>query len=331
MSRPKVPDRSPHPVEPHHYLSGCVLSALAGAVLAVQSRINGDFGHRVHDGVAVSFISFGSSLVFSALIMIGVAIRRRARAIVREVRTHRLPAWYYLGGIAGAYTILSQGEAVAALGVAVFTIAAVAGQSVSSLLVDRLGIGPAGRRSITGVRLVGAALAIVAVIASVSGELHGLRSIGLIVLPALAGIGTPFHQALNGRVRVASGSTMSATTINFLVGTVVLLPVFGIDIALRGLPSGSPTPWPAYLGGPLGVAFVAITITVVRYIGVLLLALATIVGQLVVAVILDEFAPEEGAHPGPGTFIGVALTIVSVVVVIAFRRRQPEPPAGASG
>jgi transporter family-2 protein len=320
QTEPRPPARRP---EVHHYLINCMLAAVAGAALAVQSRINGDFGHHIDDGIVVALVSFGSSLVVCALLLALLAARGKAGALFHRIRTSGLPPWYYLGGIAGAYTIVSQGTAVAALGVAVFTIAAVAGQSMSGLFVDRLGVGPAGRQPLTAFRVAGTALALVAVVVSVSGQVHSPKSIGLIVLPALAGIGTPWHQAFNGQVRVCTDSTLAATSVNFLVGTLILLPVVGVDLAVRGLPhwTSSP-PWPAYIGGPLGVAFIAINVTVVRYIGVLLLALATIAGQLVMAIILDVIAPEEGSHPGPGTYIGTALTIVAVAVAASHRRHH---------
>ncbi|GIH12972.1 DMT family transporter [Rugosimonospora africana] len=316
-----APDR-PNQSEPHRYLSGCALSAVAGAVLALQSRINGDFGHRVHDGVLAALISFSSSLTLCTLILALFAVRGKAGALIRQLRANRLPPWYYLGGIAGAYTLISQGEAVTALGVAVFTIAAVSGQSIASLVIDRLGIGPSGRQPVTAFRLIGAVLSIGSVIVAVSGKFHTPEAIGLIVLPVVAGIVTPLHQALNGRVRAASHSTLAPTLINFVVGTALLLPVFGIEVAIRGAPGNIPTPpWPAYVGGPLGVTFIAITVTVVRQIGVLLLALATIAGQLVMAIILDLIAPTAGMHPGPATYVGTALTIVAVAVAAIHRRR----------
>jgi transporter family-2 protein len=318
-----VPNRPAPGPEAHHYFVCCVLAALAGAALAAQSRVNGDYGRRVHDGVVVALISFGASLVLCALLVAVQAARRRAGAVIAQMRANRLPPWFYLGGIAGAFTIFSQGTAVATLGVALFTIAVVAGQSASSLLVDRLGVGPAGRQPLSGFRLAGAALAIVAVLVSVSSQLHSPRSIGLIVLPAIVGVATAWHQAFNGRVRAASGSTLAPTSLNFLVGVAVLLPAFAIDVAVRGLPGRVPTPpWPAYLGGPLGVIFIAITVTVVRYIGVLLLTLASIAGQLVMAILLDVFAPEAGSHPGLNTFIGAALTIVAVAVALASAHRR---------
>ena len=53
------------------------------------------------------------------------------------------------------------------LGVAVFTVAVVAGQSSNSLIVDRMGLGPAGKQAITRSRVISAVLAVVAVTVAV--------------------------------------------------------------------------------------------------------------------------------------------------------------------
>ena len=134
-------------------------------------------------------------------------------------------------------------------------------------------------------------------------------------LPLLAGVGIAWQQAVNGRVRAAADSALTATLVNFFVGTVTLLVAFAIDIAIRGLPSGHlPTqPW-LYLGGPIGIVFIAIAAAVVRFTGVLLLGLATIAGQIVGAVLLDLVLPTAASHPGVNTLLGAALTMVAVLV-----------------
>ena len=51
------------------------------------------------------------------------------------------------GGLGGAMYVASQSITVATLGVALFTVCIVAGQTGNSLLVDRLGLGPRRRRT----------------------------------------------------------------------------------------------------------------------------------------------------------------------------------------
>jgi transporter family-2 protein len=314
-------DRPPHRNASRHHLLGSGLAALGGVALAVQSRINGDLGSRLRDGVASATISFSSGLlVLCVLIAVRPAARRGLGQLGAALRAGRLRPWQCLGGVAGAYLVISQGVAVAPLGVAVFTVASVAGQSVSGLVVDRLGIGPGGPRPLTGFRVAGAALAVVAVTISVGNRFGDPSSIGLAALPALAGVGSAWQQAFNGQVRAVTQHTLTATAVNFLVGTAVLLLALGVDFAIRGLPTGTlpGAPW-FYLGGILGIVFITIAVAVVRYVGVLLLALSMIAGQLVAAVVLDLFAPEAKNRPGPTTVIGAALTFVAIGIAVARR------------
>src|SRR5690606_1586709 len=61
----------------------------------------------------------------------------------------------------------------------------------------------------------------------------------LILVPALAGIGLAWQQAVNGRVG-AVGGPFPATGINFAVGLLGLLAVEAVVVAGAGLPSEFP-------------------------------------------------------------------------------------------
>lgn len=137
-------------------------------------------------------------------------------------------------------------------------MAVVAGQSTSSLLVDWAGHAPGAARPITRSRAMGAALCVVAVLVAVSDSLGDPRALWLAALPALAGVGIAWQQGVNGLVRQAAGAVLPATLINFLVGTTTLLIALGIEIALKGPPPGAlpAEPW-LYLGGPIGIIFIA--------------------------------------------------------------------------
>ncbi|MEU0544799.1 DMT family transporter [Nocardia sp. NPDC005978] len=297
-----------------------------GAGAAGQARINGVLGERLHDGIAAAVISFGTGLL---LVLAVFAVSRTSRSGLARVRVAlrggELRWWQLLGGLCGAFFVACQGLTVAALGVTAFTVAVVAGQLVSSLVVDRVGVGPKGRTPVTWVRGVGAALALVAVGLSVIGR-HGATGVGsavpeafrggaqllLIVLPLVAGIGVAWQQAVNGRVG-AVGGPQSATLANFVTGTVGLVLVEAVVVARTGWPERfPPEPW-LYLGGVIGVVFIALAAAVVRWIGVLLLGLTAVAGQLSMSLLLDVVAPT-GAGISPLVVLGCALTFAAVAV-----------------
>ncbi|NUU07640.1 DMT family transporter [Leifsonia sp. C5G2] len=292
-----------------------VLALLCGALVAIQSRINGELGSRLGDGFTAASISFGSGLVILCVALAIAPVGRRGLARVREaLRDRRLRWWYVCGGAAGSFLVLSQGLAAAALGVALFTVAVVAGQTISGLVLDRVGIGPGGRRPLTAARLVGALLALVAVTWAVSAQFGGSAPVWLMLLPFIAGLGTGWQQAVNGQVRVVAESALTATFINFAVGTTVLVVLMLVRWGVGGMPQRLPAePW-LYIGGALGCVFIGVTALLVRITGVLLLGLATVAGQLAAALLLDLLLPTAGHQLAFSTIGGTLLAIVAVAI-----------------
>ena len=306
-------------------VAGVGLATASGVMVAVQSRINGELGVRLADGIAAAVVSFGVGLLILLVLVPATPGGRRGLAALRgALRSGALRPWQCLGGVCGAFLVATQGLTIGALGVAVFTVAVVAGQSGSSLLVDRAGIGPAGRQPVTPNRLIGAVLTVLAVLLAVGDRLGDPQALALALLPLAAGVGIAWQQAVNGRVRAAAGSAMTATLVNFTVGTAALLVTLAVDLAVRGRPAGAfpDEPW-LYLGGPLGIVFIALAAALVRFTGVLLLGLATIAGQIVGAVLLDLVLPTAASHPGLDTLLGAALTMVAVLVAAFGPTRRP--------
>lgn len=308
-----------------------ILAAAAGGVgVAVQSKINGELGTHLEDGFAAALISFGTGLIPVAAVAVALPSARRGLRLIRQgLRDRSVRPWQCLGGMCGAAIVASQSLTVATLGVAVFTVAIVAGQSLASLAVDRAGLGPAGRQPLTSTRVAGAALSIVAVIIAVADRFATPGTVALALFPAIAGAGSAFQQAVNGRVRAAADSVTVATLINFVAGTSALVVAFAVDVAVRGTPTGSlpVQPW-YYAGGVIGVVFIAIAAAVVQYTGVLLLGLAMVAGQLAGALAIDIIAPGSGGRPAVNTLIGIGLTLVAVMIVA---RPTRMPIAGSAG
>ncbi|MGW5920483.1 DMT family transporter [Nocardia fluminea] len=298
--------------------AGLVFGFAIGAGVAVQGRINGALGARLADGIAAATISFGTGLI---ALLIAFAVSPTLRAGFAQVRTEvsagRLPPWQLLGGLCGAFFVAAQGLTIASIGVTAFTVAVVAGQLLSSLVVDRLGLAPNGRTPITPWRFFAAALGITGVVLSAGGSsapttvTTGVPDIPalLIVLPALAGIGLAWQQAVNGRVG-ATGGPFTATLINFGVGLTALLLLDLFTLATTGLPTEFPTDLWLYTGGLIGVAFIALAAVTVGLIGVLLLGLTSVAGQLVAAMVLDA----ADGRLSLTTVVSCAIVLVAVVV-----------------
>jgi transporter family-2 protein len=130
-------------------------------------------------------------------------------------------------------------------------------------------------------------------------------------VPLLAGAMTSVQSALNGRVRAASASSLTATTVNFLVGSVFLLGCSGLAWLLGARVTGLPElPGQAWLlmGGALGIVFIGVTSATVSHLGVLLVSMTSLFGNLLSSVLVDLL------HPGA---VITPLTVVAMVCVLA--------------
>jgi transporter family-2 protein len=298
-----------------------VLATLCGAGVALQSRINGQLGSELGDGFVAALISFGSGLIVISLVLI---FSRPGRVGIRKVssaiRARQIPWWHTAGGIGGGLFVLSQGLTVGLLGIALFTVATVAGQTVSGMVIDFRGIGTIPPKAITITRILGAALALVAVLIAVLPQVNGQAHIWIIAFPFVIGLLLGLQQALNGQIKTLASSATTATFFNFVFGTVILAVFAAINLIIAGLPRAFPTNPLLYIGGVLGVLFIAGFALSIPIIGVLLQSLGAVSGQLLMALLLDYVAPTSTAGVAIATVVGTVLTLVAVAIA-AIRSR----------
>jgi transporter family-2 protein len=203
--------------------------------------------------------------------------------------------------------------------VSLVTVLIVAGATAGGLGVDAAGLGPSGRVPANQVRIFGTTLAIVAVSIGAIGQ-HGSFRPALLGLVGLAGVASAGQQAANGQLRAATGDARVAALVNFAVGLLVLLVLSGI-LAISGhLPT---IRWPSqpvlYVGGLLGVVFIAVSAGLVARLGVLRLTLGVVSGQVIGALVIDALAPTAGFKLTPATVVGALLTLVAVAITVRGR------------
>jgi bacterial/archaeal transporter family-2 protein len=306
----------------------CVtLALLCGAGVALQSRINGQLGSDLGDGFVAALISFGSGLILISLVMIFSRPGRTGfRTVTAAIRAREIPWWHTAGGIGGGLFVLSQGLVVGLLGIALFTVATVAGQTISGMVIDARGIGKIPPKAITVTRIVGAALALASVVIAVLPQINGQAHVWIIVFPLVVGLLLGLQQALNGQIKTLAKSATTATFFNFLYGTAILLVFALINLLVSGLPHGFPTNPILYVGGVIGVLFIAGNAFVVPIVGVLIQSMAAVSGQLLMALLLDYVAPTSDAGVAVATVVGTVLTLVAVLIAsirsrVAIRER----------
>ena len=313
-----------------HWVPGAVAFG-AGMVVAFQGRINGEVGSITGNGVLGAVLNFTVGLLILLVIVFArPALRAALASIPSLIRGDQLAWWMLTGGIGGAIYVTAQSTTVGVLGVALFTVATVAGQTGGGLVVDRFGLGPGGRVPVTVWRVAAALLAVVAVWVGSGGrgDSGDGVSVPFLLLALAAGVAGAFQVGVNGRVSAATRQVLVATLVNFAVGLLTLLLILAVQSVVD--PDGVGTlapiadkPWLLVAGG-MGILFVAGAAWSVKALGVLLLSLVVLAGTLVGAVMVDLALPAEGVVVNGYLLVGIALTFASVgLAVVRGRLGRP--------
>ena len=306
-----------------------LIAVVGGALVAVQTRINSQFARDLGDSIIAAFVSFVLGGVIVAVVVFLAPSGRRGMARMREsIVSRQTPWWFLLGGACGAFFVVAQGLTGAILGVSLFTIATVATQTITGAVIDGVGLGDMQKRPVTVVRIIASLLALGAVAFTGFADLHINFPIALLIFPLVAGAAAGYQQAANGQLRHVSQSALAATFVNFVSGIVVLALATVVHIAVGGWSVTFPTELWLYSGGLIGILFIVGSVVVVRTIGVLLLSLGTIAGQLLGALLLDLFFPMSTSGLPVTTIIGTLVTLGAVSLAAVSAQRSNAPIVG---
>jgi transporter family-2 protein len=294
------------------------LAALSGLLIALQARANGELSHLLGNGLQAALVSFTSGLIIIVVIaLFNPSIKEGVRTLRKAVIAKAIPPWTLFAGMLGGSFVAVQTQIVPLIGVAIYSVAAIAGQSAISLLVDRIGLTGGGKKHITPRRVTAAFVTVFAVFISVADRLDGRDlSIAAVLLGIFAGAIVGVQRALNGQINEHSHQSFTTSLLNFAMGTTFLLIILLFAMTVGGmklspLPAG---PWWIYTGGVLGVIYVAFTSTIVQHLGVLTFTLISVGGQLVGSLLIDLISPTDGVQISAYLVCGIVLTYLGVLV-----------------
>lgn len=295
-----------------------VLAAISGVMIALQARANGELSHLIGNGVQAALVSFGSGLAIIAVIaLFNPAIKAGAANLRGAITRKELPKWTLFAGALGGSFVAVQTHIVPLIGVAIYSVASIAGQTAASLVVDRIGLTGGGKKHITPRRIGAALFTVFAVFISVFDRLDAQNlSIFAVILGCIAGAIVGIQRALNGQINEHSHQSFTTSLLNFIMGTAFLVIFLFMLIALGptelvSLPAG---PWWIYTGGVIGVIYIAFTSTIVQHLGVLTFTLFSVGGQLVGSLIIDFYSPTEGVQVSAYLVTGIVMTYCGVLV-----------------
>lgn len=294
------------------------LAAISGVMIALQARANGELSHRMGNPIEAALISFGSGLIIISLISIFTpSIRSGMKNLKVAVRSKEIPVWTLFAGMLGGSFVAVQTQIVPIIGVAIYSVASIAGQTAASLIVDRIGLTGGGKKEITFRRVAAAGVTVLAVLVSVLDRVEAQNlSLYAVIFGCFAGAIVGVQRALNGQINESTRQSFATSWLNFIMGTTFLVIFLTIGVLINrteivALPSG---PWWMYTGGVIGVIYIAFTSTIVQHLGVLTFTLISVGGQLVGSLLIDLYSPTKGVQVSAYLVTGILMTYLGVVV-----------------
>ena len=307
-----------------------LLAALSGAMIALQARANGELSHRLNNGLQAALVSFGSGLLIIFVItLFNSTIKEGIKNLRTAVANKEIARWKLFAGALGGSFVAIQTQIVPLIGVAIYSVASIAGQTAMSLVVDRIGLTGGGKKLISPRRVLAAVLTVLAVLVSVWDRIDANNlSMFAVTAGGIAGAIVGIQRALNGQINEYSHQSFTTSLLNFITGTsfLLILIVAGLVLGrneLSPLPSG---PWWIYTGGVIGVIYIAFTSTIVQHLGVLTFTLFSVGGQLVGSLIIDLVSPTDGVSVSAYLVTGIVMTYAGVIAggVGSSRVKKPQ-------
>jgi transporter family-2 protein len=269
------------------------------------------------DSLEAAFVSFSSGLVFVSLIaLFRKDVRLGFKEILSAVSAKKIAKWRLGAGVLGASFVAMQTHVVPIAGVALFTVASLAGQTAISLWVDHIGLIGSGKTLITRRRIIAAVITVIAVIVSAWDRFSQSDfSITAIFLAIVAGGWVGVQRALNGQINSYAKKSFATSLLNFSTGTSFLFLLLALrsiftDHSIMNFSSG---PWWMFIGGSIGVVYIAFSALAVQYLGVLEFTLFSVGGMLVGSLLIDFVAPTAGTSISGYLISGIFLTYLGVI------------------
>lgn len=142
------------------------LAMVAGMAVTLQTTFNGQLAKGLGgDPVAAAIFSFMVGLL--SLTLVGL-VRGNTLGLLAGIPAQ--PAWVLLGGVMGAFALLSNVILVPRIGMAALVGLVIAGQLLSSLVIDHFALLGAAHRPVSIIKLAGALVMLTGLAISLFGD-----------------------------------------------------------------------------------------------------------------------------------------------------------------
>lgn len=144
----------------------------------------------------------------------------------------------------------------------------------------------------------------------------------------LVGAVVPIQTAVNTRLRQSVGSPIGATFVSFViavaVASVIAFAATGQVVPDMTIPAAEP--WWIWLGGFMGVLFIAGNIVLFPQLGAVQTVILPILGQVIMGLVVDRFGLFQSPRVSVGLWrlLGAAIVVVGIAMVLEIPRGTNE-------
>lgn len=275
-----------------------IMGIIIGMFFPIQASISSRLSSYSKTPLTASFIAFSLGTVI--LFIINLIVNPAGISVGIDFS---YPLYVFIGGaIAGVGFNVANIILFSKLGASVTTIITVTGQMIVGILIDHFGWFGVLANPISITRTIGTIIMILAVSLVQPKKKRDLTTnleeekkdskIAWIILGVLSGFLPPLQTAINGKLRVATGSILGATFISFCVGAIILLILILITQRRLEFPlydtEKKRIPIWTYMAGIFGIFILIGNIVLLPVLGSVLTTMIFILGQMIMALTIDQ-------------------------------------------
>ena len=291
------------------------LTLAAGILISLIAVLNGTLTAAA--GLYMTTVIIHITAIISALIILW--LRKES-----FVPNKKLPLWMYCGGLISVVCTLCSNYAFGKISLIAITSLGLLAQTITSIVIDCLGLLGARKRRVLPVTWVCIAFSLCGIVYMLYGS--ELSVFSAIAAAFAAGIGLVLSRVMSATLAEYSG-VVGSSLINHLAGlplAVLLLFTIGIR-ELAAFPANiTALPAWAYLGGIAGMLIIVITNIVLKRVSAFQVSLLLFIGQVFSSAAIDILM---GADFSGRAFCGGVLIAAGILLNTILEKNFPRSTA----
>jgi len=272
-----------------------IVGMMGGVMIPFQTSINNKLSVYTKSPIYTSAISFGVGVLFLLLLNV---FSNPYMLTIRFLSEQSFHYYWFAGGMIGVVFLTGNLLLLPRIGASLTVVISLTGQIVMGVIIDFFGWFDAQIQPFTVYNVFGVILLITGIILmnyvkndqkeKVSVSYYLWMIVGFII-----GFGPPIQTAINSKLGQQVNSTLMASLVSFTVGFIILLIIKTMTnkkFKLETKDEYHGKLRPIYLiGGALGVIYITVNIFLMPYLGAALTTIAGMLGQMIIALIIDHF------------------------------------------